>query len=482
MTAPGKVAEARPAVCGIVLTAESPPRVLLAKRSPDLRFMGKYHVFPGGRIDDAETTHRVVNAASEEEARKVHAAAREVFEESGLLCCCGAEPSIDERAEWQRAVLADSGAFDELLTRLDITLDARRFEPAGRWVTPIIAPVRFDTQYFIYRHDGPDAVCHAGGEIIGLDWLTPSDARRSWLVGTLRIPPPVAYALEQLAKHGYPAALEPLRRPPDRVPGIPARLEMRCGVQLLPLRVDTIPPATHTNCVVVGDEALVVIDPAPSDREEAEHLIAQLEDMGGRVQAILLTHSHPDHVGAAERLRDRFAAPIGAHPRAAEQLSFAVDDLIEDGARIPISGNAKWLLEAIHTPGHDPGHLCFVEHTTSTLVAGDLVANPGTVVISRRMGGDMDAYLSSLGRVLEYDFKMLLPAHGLPVRNPKEKIRETIVHRLHREQMIRTAHDEGHRTMEELVARVYADTPPELWALARESLDAHLARLGLALE
>jgi len=479
MQLPKEIAEPRAAVCGLVLSGEPEPRVLLAKRSPELRFMANYHVFPGGCIDRQETAHRVVNATVDLPAKAIHAVAREVFEEAGVLCCCDAPPPLAQREEWQRQLLAGTLSFDAILDACEILLDAACFEPAGRWVTPIFAPIRFDTQYYLYHHRGDCTACHAGGEIVALDWLTAAEARRKWHTGDMRIPPPVAYALEQLAKHAYPESLPRLQRTTERAPGMPGRLEMRHGLHLLPLAVDALPPATHTNCFVVGDRNLVVIDPAPVDDGETAYLFEQLEALGGAVTAILLTHSHPDHVGAAERVRAHFGAPIRAHAETARQLDFEVDGHIDDGEVIAVDA---WELEAIHTPGHDPGHLCFLERSTRTLLAGDMLANPGTVVISRRMGGDMDAYMASLERIKTLEFKMLLPSHGLPLRKPKEQIQKTIEHRLWREERIREAFMAGCRTMDTLVARAYDDTPESLWPLARESADAHLARLGLSIE
>jgi glyoxylase-like metal-dependent hydrolase (beta-lactamase superfamily II) len=257
-------------------------------------------------------------------------------------------------------------------------------------------------------------------------------------------------------------------------------MEFAAGVHMIPLLTPTIPPATHTNCVAVGERELYLIDPSTPHAEERERLVAQVDcllEFGGRVAAILLTHAHADHVGAAEFARDRFGAPIGAHAITAERLDFQVDRRLEDGEVIAIPGDPDWRLRCVLTPGHDPGHLCFFEETTRTLIAGDMVAERGTIAILPDDGGDMTAYLESLEKLRALDADQIIPGHGFIIADPEAKLRAYIDHRLAREKKIESALARGLTRIEDLLPVAYDDVDLKLWKWAEQSLRAHLARI-----
>ncbi|MBI2434114.1 MAG: MBL fold metallo-hydrolase [Candidatus Hydrogenedentes bacterium] len=474
----------RPAAAGIVLHGE-PARVLLAERNRKLAFMGGHHVFPGGSVDQDDTAALVDHAPNPEEARCVFAVVREIFEETGLLLVAPRPPLEALRAA-RRALLGAETKFSAILETWGLRLDARHFLPAGVWVTPPFSPIRFNTRFYTYSLDEApyEEVLRAEDEIVALDWLTPAEARQRWHAGQLRLSTPVAFVLRRLAVFPLPEALPWLRQTPPEGGIHPHLFEPRRGVHILPLRAATLPPATHTNCIILGEEDLYVIDPGASEAEEQDRLVTEIDHLcalGGAVSAILLTHSHPDHVAAAPLLRARYGAPIWAHRATAHQLEFAVDRALEDEEVIEVPGNPCWRLRCLHTPGHDPGHLCFLEETTRTLLCGDLAANPGAILIAPEYGGDMTAYLASLERVRLLPFNFMVPAHGLPLWGAaaQEKLDELHMHRLEREAKIRAALESGVRTEEEILAQAYADTPRDAWPLAAMQLRAHLARLDI---
>lgn len=477
----------RPAAAAILLTTEPAPRVLLARRNKALKFMAGHHVFPGGRVQDDDDPALVRGAPDEATARAVLAAAREVFEETGLLCSRRVRPDRETLRAGRRALIAGECGFGDLLHRHHIRLEAADFAPAGEWVTPPFAPVRFDTRYFLFRYDGPldQEVVEEDAEITALEWLSPAEARRRWQAGGLRVSPPVAHVLLHLAALPLDAALDRLRRRYDHVDIAAHRFEVRRGLHLVPLPTPTLPPATHTNCLILGEEALIVVDPGPVEEFGRARLRAHLDELcalGGRVEAVLLTHSHPDHTGAAAHLREVYGAPIWAHPETARQLPFEAQRAVTHGEAIELPGDPGWRLRCIHTPGHDPGHLCFYEERTKALIVGDMIANPGTIIISGEYGGDMDAYLRSLDDLRAVGANLTIPGHGLPLGREagRAKIDELVAHRLERERKIRAAWENGARETPALLAEAYADTPRELWSLAEHQLHAHLKRLGLA--
>ncbi|MBL9122095.1 MAG: MBL fold metallo-hydrolase [Planctomycetaceae bacterium] len=477
--------EPRSAAACILVRGESEPRILLARRNDALRFMGGHYVFPGGRIQDDDPIERVRGASDAQHARAIFAVAREVFEETGLLCAHGALPLRDELRAARRQLLQEELTFDELLQRYQLAILADEFQPAGEWLTPPISAIRFATRYFLYRlGDVQQEEELIEGEITALDWVTAAEARRRWLMGEMRISTPVAYTLRQLAGVPLPAALPRLQRGTERSPGEHNWFEIRRGITLVPVKSATLPPATHTNCVIVGEESLFVVDPGANQPEELAHLERQLDhllELGGRVEAILLTHSHPDHTDAAEAIRARYQAPIWAHSAVAGQVAFTIDRSIGEGDVIVSGRDPRWQLHCLHTPGHDPGHLCFLETSTGSLLAGDMVANPGSIIVSRQFGGDMDEFIRSLQRLLEIDCKLIIPAHGQPAGKPGELIQQQLAHRLWREDKIKQAYAAGATTFEELLAQAYDDAPPQALPWARHALDAHLARLGIAL-
>jgi len=133
-------------------------------------------------------------------------------------------------------------------------------------------------------------------------------------------------------------------------------------------------------------------------------------------------------------------------------------------------------VRVLHTPGHARGHLCFFEERTGSLLAGDMVAGVGTIVVDPPEG-DMDDYLASLARLRDLAPKTLFPAHGPASKDGARQLQEYLDHRLWREERILAAWRSGLREAEAIVPTVYADVPPEARPLAARQIVAHLERL-----
>jgi ribonuclease/clavin/mitogillin len=156
-------------------------------------------------------------------------------------------------------------------------------------------------------------------------------------------------------------------------------------------------------------------------------------------------------------------------------VDFAVDRIVEDGTRLDV-GPRGW--RALHLPGHTRGHLCLREEGSGAVVAGDLVAGVGTVIIDPPEG-DMKDYLASLDRLLETKPGCIYPAHGPVVPGGVAKLEEYREHRLQREELVIGSLREAGRaaTPSELVPAAYPDVKPDLYPLAERSLLAHLHKL-----
>jgi len=250
------------------------------------------------------------------------------------------------------------------------------------------------------------------------------------------------------------------------------------GVWRVPFETPTLPPATATNTLIVGTRRIAVIEPAtpyPTERAALDALLAERVAAGAEIVAVLVTHHHGDHIGYAFELAQRLGAPLYAHRLTAARLDFPVDIALEDGDRLELGDG--YVLRALFTPGHAPGHLVYCEERTGIAYAGDLVAGIGTILIDPADGGDMSAYLDSLARLAAERPTALAPSHGPVITAPQECLERYITHRRQREARVLAALHAGATKMPELLAGAYSDTPQALWWLAERSLDAHLRKL-----
>lgn len=229
-----------------------------------------------------------------------------------------------------------------------------------------------------------------------------------------------------------------------------------------------------TNTYIVGDgSASIVIDPGVPDSAHLEAVAAAGARLGG-VQAIVVTHAHPDHMGGARELAEFLVIPVLAVSRATNGVPFAARELAE-GEVILFGSQA---LQVLLTPGHRFDHCCLWHAPTGQLFAGDLMAGRGTVVIAPP-DGDMRAYLASLHRLRALPLTRIWPGHGPAIDDPLARIEGYIAHRLEREGLVMTALREAGipRTVTELVPVVYQDTPAMMYPWAARSLLAHLLKL-----
>lgn len=474
----------------ILLRDPEDPKVFWVKRARTLSFMASYHAFPGGQRDAADADVPIRNTQDLPDAVMRVAAIREIFEETGVLIAHGVEHlTTERRAELRKEFSEDRISFNDLLSREGLTLDASLLTEAPRWVTPPQMPRRYDTRFFsAWLPEGQETDV-IPGELESGEWLRPKDALQKWIDGECVIVTPITSALQALAEGAHDFA--------ERLHGVSqadrnhweSRVEMYYGIYLCALRTPTIPPATHTNCFIVGGDELIVIDPGSPYAEEQARLDAVLDRFlaqGRKLREIVITHLHPDHIGGVMHLAEKYNLPVAAHRLTAEAIGTQVggevriDRLIEDGEVIELN-EAKtglaWRLRAMWTPGHARGHLSFYEERTGTLVTGDCVVGFGTVVIAPPEG-NMKDYFDSLRQYLELPrLTALMPGHGPVIADARAKIEEYIAHRLAREEMIVTALAGGAGTASQIVKVVYTDVPEAMHQLAELSVLAHLEKL-----
>ena len=228
-----------------------------------------------------------------------------------------------------------------------------------------------------------------------------------------------------------------------------------------------------TNTYVVGAPGsgrAVLVDPGPDDPAHLAAVEAALAGRDARCVAVLVTHHHGDHAEAALPWGRRFGAPVAAgDPRVAGPGG----RVLAPGEQLALAGTT---VRVVPTPGHTADHLAFRVESGAVLV-GDHVLGRGTSVVTHPEG-DVVAYLESLRRVHDLGPSALYCGHGPELtEDPTAVLDFYLAHRAYREAQLLAALAGGPRTVDELVAVVYAEVPRELWPAAAQSTRATLAKL-----
>ncbi len=463
-------------------------QVFWLEREQKLRFAGGFYAFPGGRVDKSDSLISLslrerVGVRASHDPKFIVTAARELFEETGVLKARGAEGlSADQLDELRRALLDEKLSFADLLTQHNLTLAAEDFVPAGRWITPKYVPGGFDCRFFLVE-SVPSHRAHVWkGELASGEWIAPRDALARWEAGTALLHPPNLNALQVMSRFkDVPSAAQELSTPAFCTDFYSERIEFQRGITLYALETPTLPPATHTNCYLLGTGELLVIDPGSPDDGEIDRLVKFLraiEPEGLKAKAIVLTHHHGDHVGGVKRLVDQLGLPVWAHERTADRSPVPVARILNDGDVLELSGPMPMKWKVLHTPGHARGHVTLVDERTKAAIVGDMVAGIGTIVIDPPEG-DMAEYLRQLARLESLPVTTIYPSHGPVIPDGPGKLQEYAMHRAWREAKVLEAIGSFGKPVDisEIVPRAYDDVASFVWPIAERNTVAIVDKL-----
>jgi 8-oxo-dGTP pyrophosphatase MutT (NUDIX family) len=197
--------------------------VFMVRRHQDLAFMAGAHVFPGGRVDEADYVDDVNYRADENwcdgfdhAARQLPgieprlalayhvAAVREVFEEAGVLLA--RERSVRpggimsaaraQLAGCRQRVLTEAGSFRSIIEDEGLQLALDSLVVCAHWVTPARLSRRFDTLFFAARMPAGQTASHDNGETVEGLWVAPRHASEKDLL----LPPPTRITLEEIRR------------------------------------------------------------------------------------------------------------------------------------------------------------------------------------------------------------------------------------------------------------------------------------------
>ena len=241
-----------------------------------------------------------------------------------------------------------------------------------------------------------------------------------------------------------------------------------------------------TNTYLVGMTELAVIDPGPADDA---HRAAILKAAAGRpIRQIVVTHAHRDHVDGAAALSAATGAPVygfgrsaiaaegpAIQPQGAEFIDYVFTPDVSVDHRDLIEG-PEWTLEALHTPGHAPDHLCFALVGRNILFSGDHVMAWNTTLVAPPEG-HMGDYVESLQTLLARRESVYLPGHGDRLEDPQRTVRAYLLHRRWREEQVLDAIRGGRGSVDAIVPVVYPTIDERLTRAAALSVQAHVEHL-----
>ena len=181
---------------------------------------------------------------------------------------------------------------------------------------------------------------------------------------------------------------------------------MSLDVQML-----TVGPVAE-NCFVVRREGSgrgLIVDPG----EESDRILAAVDEMGAKIEAILITHCHFDHIGAVAPVATVTGAPVYCpeieRPVLADIMSYVpyagfgpfesyeADETVKGGEALELAGMT---IDVIFTPGHSPGHVTYSVRDEDAIFSGDVLFQ-GSVGRVDLPGGDGPTLLRSIAHLLE---------------------------------------------------------------------------------
>jgi glyoxylase-like metal-dependent hydrolase (beta-lactamase superfamily II) len=258
--------------------------------------------------------------------------------------------------------------------------------------------------------------------------------------------------------------------------------------------------ARHVNLYLIEHpDGLALVDCGIDTNEAFAALETELREIGatfGDISRILITHCHHDHYGMVGRIKQVAQATVAMHSTETEGadriytnpggespglrqllLSYglpetyaekaeqallewrdfvdatAIDDELADGQQVRLGSRSY---QVLHTPGHTAGHVCFYEPERRLLLAGDSLSAeriPHVGVTLFTGGNPLRQYLDSLRTISELDVDVVLPGHGQPITEHRQRVEESTAHYTARTERVFQAFQDGAPSAHEVAVR-----------------------------
>lgn len=292
---------------------------------------------------------------------------------------------------------------------------------------------------------------------------------------------------------------------------VPPPRSLGSGIHIIPVPLPFKSPPWVNVYLVEASEGFLMIDCGTDwdpGRKALDDGMTVLGLAGAEIHTLLVSHLHPDHVGMSARLVREWGCSFVMHERASRLVDryndtpgYAVrleriaskhgvpetiveantglrrpeymppidppDVTVADGDEISLGPDRSLIV--LHTPGHEPAHICVRDTQTGILFSGDHILPRISPVImyDEDIGDPLGEYMQSLNRLIQLGIALTYPAHGTLIERGDERAHQILLH--HR------------RRLSDMVDLVRND-PSTAWSVMRESfrpnLDPVQARLA----
>jgi len=211
----------RPAATVLIVRDGAGLEVLMVRRSTGMAFGADAWVFPGGKVAVADADpvwDDLSDGTYDHYARSLRiAAARETFEESGLLLATRDGADLDGEAcsafdNLRGEVEKEPARFIALIRDAGLRLTLDRLVPFAHWITPSFEPRRYDTHFFLVRAPSSQIVRHDGREAVDHEWVAPASLLERRTRGEAKLMFPTRLNLEVLGQAATASVAEAAAR------------------------------------------------------------------------------------------------------------------------------------------------------------------------------------------------------------------------------------------------------------------------------